>query len=119
MPNPRRGEVALTLAGRSHTLCLTFGALAEIEAAFGADDLAALGERLSRRALSARDLVRLLGPALRGGGHDLCDAEVAALPLAGALPEVVAALETAFALAFGAPSAPRGAPCGEGALPPS
>lgn len=37
--NRRRGEVAARIDGRDYTLCLTLGALAELEDAFAADDL--------------------------------------------------------------------------------
>ena len=45
MPNRRRGEVALQLGDTRYTLCLTLGALAELEDAFGVQDLMALAER--------------------------------------------------------------------------
>ena len=53
MTNRRRGEVALELGGQRYTLCLTLGALAELEDAFGVADLAALGERFAAGRLSA------------------------------------------------------------------
>ncbi|WP_307730328.1 gene transfer agent family protein [Alsobacter ponti] len=83
--NPRRGEVEAELGGRRFVLCLTLGALAELEAAFGVDDLSALGRRLARGGLSSRDLLRILGAGARGGGAALTDAEIAALPLGGGL----------------------------------
>lgn len=101
MANRRRGEVSLALGAERYTLCLTLGALAELEDAFAAGDLAGLAERFEREALSARDLVVLLGAALRGGGHALDDRAVAALPLAGDLPAVTAALGAVLIAAFG------------------
>lgn len=77
--NRARGEVHLDIAGKRHALCLTLGALAEIEAALGADGLLALEGRMAR--VSARDLVAIAGALLRGGGHPYTDEEVAALPL--------------------------------------
>ena len=65
MANPRRGEVAVELGAKRYTLCLTLGALAELEHAFGVADLAALGERFAGGRLSARDLLTLLAVALR------------------------------------------------------
>jgi Phage tail tube protein, GTA-gp10 len=58
---------------------LTLGALAELEAAFGADDLVALAERFGNGRLKARDLVRVIGAGLRGAGEALSDDEVAAM----------------------------------------
>ena len=37
MPNCHRGEIAARLDGRDYTLCLTLGALAEMEAAYWAE----------------------------------------------------------------------------------
>ena len=51
--------------------------------------------------VSAGDLIALLGVALRGGGHEIADAEVARLPLAGGLDAVSAALGEVLAAAFG------------------
>ena len=65
--NGVRGEVTAMVAGAERRLCLTLGALAEIETALGCDGLAALAERM--RALSARDLIQVLSALLRGGGE--------------------------------------------------
>lgn len=110
MPNRRRGEVALAFAGRDWTLCLTLGALAELESSFGVEDLAALGERFASGRLSGRDLVTILTVALRGGGHEVTEAEVAALPLAEGLEPVLAALGDLLVTTFGAESEAGSAP---------
>lgn len=101
MANRRRGEVPLILGPERYTLCLTLGALAELEDTLGAGDLAGLAERFARGRLAARDLIALLGAALRGGGHALDDAEIAALPLAGDLAAIAEALGAVLAAAFG------------------
>lgn len=77
--NRRRGEVAAELDGRAYRLCLTLGALAELEATYAADDLGALVERFSTGRLSARDLIRIVGAGLRGGGQAVSDEEVEAM----------------------------------------
>jgi hypothetical protein len=64
--NRRRGEIAAELDGRPFRLCLTLGALAELEAAFAADDLGKLVERFSSGKLSALDMMRIIGAGLRG-----------------------------------------------------
>lgn len=66
--NGVRGEVVVVLAGAERRLCLTLGALAEIETALGVRGLADLAERM--RALSATDLMMVLAALLRGGGED-------------------------------------------------
>ena len=101
MANRRRGEVPLALGPDRYTLCFTLGALAELEDAFAVGDLSGLAERFAGGRLGARDLIVLLGAALRGGGHALDDAAVAALPLAGGFSAVTAALGEALTAAFG------------------
>jgi hypothetical protein len=106
MPNRRRGEVALALAGERYTLCLTLGALAELEDVFGVAHLPALGERLSNGRISSRDLLKLLTAGLRGGGQALDEAAVAALPLAGDLEAIATAVGDMLVATFGDGEAP-------------
>ena len=65
--NGVRGEAVARLAGAERRLCLTLGALAEIETRLGVADMAALAERM--RSLSAKDLMVVLAALLRGGGE--------------------------------------------------
>ena len=83
MANARRGEISAVIDGRDQTLCLTLGALAELESAFGATDLAGLGERFETGRLSARDLIRIVGAGLRGAGEPVTDDDVAAMRAEG------------------------------------
>lgn len=83
------------LAGAPRRLCLTLGALAEMEGALGVEGIEALTGRM--RALSAADLMAVLAALLRGGGeHELADGLGAARIDARAAAEAVAA---AFAAA--------------------
>ncbi len=77
--NPHRGEVAAILGGSERRLCLTLGALAELEHAFRADDLGQLVARFSTGKLSATDMIRVIGAGLRGAGETIADEEVARL----------------------------------------
>lgn len=110
MPNRIRGEVALQLGETRYTLCLTLGALAELEDAFGVQDLTALAERFGTGRLSSRDLVTLLAIALRGGGHAMSDGEVAKLPLHEGIAPVAAALADLLVMTFGGGDAPPNPP---------
>jgi hypothetical protein len=83
MPNRHRGEIAAELGGRQRTLVLTLGALAELESAFGADDLVALAERFGSGRLSARDLTRIIAAGLRGAGEAVTDDDVSAMTAEG------------------------------------
>ncbi len=85
MVNAHRGEIAAELGGKTYTLCLTLGALAEIEHAYGGADFIAIAERFETGRISATDAIRVIGAGLRGAGNDLSDGEVAALTVAGAL----------------------------------
>ncbi|MBJ6126194.1 gene transfer agent family protein [Microvirga splendida] len=113
MANRRRGEVALQLGDTRYTLCLTLGALAELEDAFGVQDLNALTERFGAGRVSSRDLLTLLGVALRGGGQTLNDAEVANLPLHEGIEPVAAALADLLLMTFGGGEAPPNPPASQ------
>lgn len=83
MANKHRGEVEAELGGAKRTLVLTLGALAELEDAFGADDLGALTERFASGRLKARDLTRIIAAGLRGAGEAVTDEQVAAMAVDG------------------------------------
>jgi hypothetical protein len=83
MANRQRGEIAAVFDGRERTLCLTLGALAELEASFGAEGLVELAARFESGRISARDIVKILGCGLRGAGEAVSDAEVAAFRTEG------------------------------------
>jgi hypothetical protein len=85
MPNPQRGEIAATIGGRERMLCLTLGALAELEARLEAGDLVGLAERFSTGRVAARDLIALIGAGLRGGGEPISDEELQGLAIEGGL----------------------------------
>lgn len=84
MVNRHRGEISAELDGRSWTLCLTLGALAELETAFKVDDLSMLTERFASGRLSAIDMLRIIGAGLRGAGHTLSDEDVKEMQVDGA-----------------------------------
>lgn len=108
--NRRRGEVAALIDGREHRLCLTLGALAELEEAFALDDISALAARFGSGRLAARDLVRVIGAGLRGAGEAVSDEEVAAMRFergaAGAAALATALLEAAFGVEDAATTRP-------------
>ena len=83
MANRHRGEIEAQLDGKAFTLCLTLGALAELEAVFGHDDMVGLASRFERGRISARDAQRVIGAGLRGAGYDISDAVVASMQAEG------------------------------------
>ena len=91
--NGARGEAAVMIGGARRRVCLTLGALAEIETGLGVDGLAAVAERMKK--LSARDLMVVLAAVLRGGGDEAAD-------VAGVDPrEAAVAVAQAFAASSG------------------
>lgn len=74
--NRLRGERRIAIDGADHLLCLTLGALAEIETAFGLGDLSELEARL--KAPRAEDIALVLAALLRGGGNPLSREEILA-----------------------------------------
>ena len=124
MANHRRGEIDAMLDVRAYRLCLTLGALSELEAAFGDEDMLALAQRFEGGRISARDACRIIGAGLRGAGHDVSDVDVGRMRAEGGLSgfiDIVARLLGAtFAGEEGAVEVARaGGPTqgGEGAVP--
>jgi hypothetical protein len=99
--NRRRGEIEAELDGRPHRLCLTLGALAELEAAYAASDLGALVERFSSGRLSATDMMRIIGAGLRGAGTDVDDAAVGAMQAEGGVAGFAAVVTELLIVTFG------------------
>ena len=65
--NGVRGEARAVIGGQARKLCVTFGALAEIETELGVSDMADLAARLRR--LSPQDLWVVVIALLRGAGE--------------------------------------------------
>ncbi|UXN73451.1 gene transfer agent family protein [Devosia sp. A8/3-2] len=79
----QRGEIEAVIGGERLTLCLTLGALAELEAHLQAGDLVGLAERFADGRVSARDLTAIPGAGLRGGGNGISDDDLARLSIEG------------------------------------
>ncbi len=101
MPNHQRGEIEATLDGRVWTLCLTLGALAELEAALGEGDLMALARRFGEGKLAAGDAVRIIGAGLRGAGNEVTDEAVARMRAEGGAAGYVGIVGALLAATFG------------------
>jgi len=101
MANRYRGEVEAEIGGVRRRLVLTLGALAELEDAFGADDLVALTERLGSGRLSARDLTRIICAGLRGAGEAVSDEDVATMGVDGGVQGYVRIVAELIAATFG------------------
>lgn len=71
MPNLHRGEIEAILDDKTYTLCLTLGALAELENCLGADDLIALTERFENGRMKSSDITHIICAGLKGGGYEV------------------------------------------------
>lgn len=102
MPNLHRGEIEACLDGKPYRLCLTLGALAELESAFGDTDMLGLAQRFESGRLSARDAQLIIGAGLRGAGHDIADAAVTRMQADGGAAGFVDIVARLLAATFGA-----------------
>jgi len=100
MPNPHRGEVTAILDGQTHTLRLTLGALAELEAALDVPDLVALAERFERGALTSKEAIAIVGAGLRGAGSDVTDEQVARMVPDGGITALIKSAAALLTKAF-------------------
>ena len=98
--NRRRGEVEAEIGGERRILCLTLGALAELETAFAVDDLAGLAARFSAGRLKAADMIRILGAGLRGGGNLFSDEDVASAGIEGGIAAYAVLVRDLLAATF-------------------
>jgi hypothetical protein len=105
MANRYRGEIDARLDGNDYKLCLTLGALAELESAFGDTDMLALAERFERGRLAARDCVRIIGAGLRGAGYDIADGAVAQMKAEAGAAGFVDIVARLLGATFGSTSA--------------
>lgn len=89
MSNPWRGDVALGINGKTQTMRLTLGALAELETELKASSLMQVVERFENATFTSQDVLALLRAGLRGGKCDVTDeqlyhAEIMGGPIAAA-----------------------------------
>lgn len=104
MANLHRGEISALIGGEEKTLCLTLGALAELEARLQAGDLMGLAERFAGGRISARDLTAILGAGLRGAGNAISDDDLARLSLEGGLKGAAELAARLLRATFGEPA---------------
>lgn len=83
MVNLHRGEIEAQINDKTYTLCLTLGALAELENTFGEADMLAVAERFQSGRLKSSDAIKILGAGLRGAGYHLADEDVAIMSTQG------------------------------------
>ena len=107
MVNPWAGEVAVVLDGQRHVAKLTLGALAELEAALGAETLVDLVARFEAGRFSTRDVLALLVAGLRGGGWQGQARDLMTVEIGGGPVEAARAAAELLARAFAVPGEGR------------
>lgn len=101
MANVKRGEAAAILDGKPHTLCLTLGALAELETALGGEDILAIARRFEAGRITAREAIAVIGAGLRGAGHDISDKDVERMQVENGVPGYLSLVVRLLQAAFG------------------
>lgn len=101
MVNRHRGEVELKADGKIYTLCLTLGALAHLEAAYGGEDILTLADRFSGGHLTSADALNLLEAGLMGGGHDKANLDLETMSFEGGMAGLIRALADLLRVTFG------------------
>ena len=101
MANHHRGEIEAVLDGQTYVLCLTLGALAELESAFKANSLMALADRFEKGELTSRDIAILISCGLKGGGTDISADSVATMKTENGLSGFVDIATSLLVATFG------------------
>lgn len=100
--NRQRGEIEAEIDGERRILCMTLGALAELETAFGVDNIADLAGRFAGGRVGTRDVMAIIAAGLRGGGNVVDDGDLADIRIeggiGGAMRLAARLLESAFAV---------------------
>ena len=104
MTNPHAGDVTLEIDGVPHRLRLTLGALAELEAALGAETILDLVARFEEGRFSGRDVLALIVAGLRGGGWDGQAGDLTRAEIAGGLHGAARAAALLLTRAFTPPA---------------
>jgi len=105
MVNRHRGEVEFKAGGKCYTLCLTLGALAHLEEAYGGEDILTLADRFSQGHLTSRDALNLLDAGLKGGGHESAALDLENLSFEGGMGGLIRTLADLLRVTFGSTDA--------------
>ena len=98
--NRVRSEIEAVIDGERRILCMTLGALAELETAFGVETIGDLATRFSGGRIGTRDVMAIIAAGLRGGGNLLENRELGEMRVEGGLGGAVSLAATLLASAF-------------------
>ncbi len=105
MVNLHRGEIEGRLDGVPRRLVLTLGALAELESAFGDEDMVALAVRFESGCLASADCIKVIAAGLRGAGASVTDDDVSRMQADGGVTGFVDIVARLLTATFGGASA--------------
>ena len=74
--NPHRGETSIELAGSRYQVKLTLDGIAKIEQSTGCSVIK-IAQKLSEGDLTSKDIVSILMIAIRSGGNDVTNNDIA------------------------------------------
>lgn len=105
--NRRRGEIEAVIDGERRILCMTLGALAELETAFEVDNIADLAGRFAGGRIGTKDVMAIIAAGLRGGGNVIDDCELADIRIEGGIGEAIGLAARLLDSAFSPEQVPR------------
>ena len=101
MVNRHRGEMSVEINGQVETLCLTLGALAELEDHYGGKNILALVDQFASKGMCATDVSNVLQAGLVGAGCELSQADLNAARFEGGFVGAARAAATLLKISFG------------------
>lgn len=101
MVNRHRGEMSIQMNGTPQKLCLTLGALADLEDRYGGKNILALVDTFAAKGLSANDVTNVLRAGLQGGGAELQDEALMAAQFDGGFAGAARAAAMLLKISFG------------------
>lgn len=101
MVNRHRGEMTVEMNGQTETLCLTLGALAELEDRYQGKNILTLVDELAKTGLGASDVLNVLHAGLIGAGSKISIADLNAAKFEGGFAGAARTAATLLKLSFG------------------
>lgn len=101
MVNRHRGEMTVEMNGQPETLCLTLGALAELEDRYEGKNILTLVDAFAKGGLGAGDVLNVLHAGLIGAGSKISIADLNAAKFEGGFAGAARTVATLLKISFG------------------
>ena len=105
----------MRLSGRRPGSTATRGALAELESAFGDEDMVALAVRFESGCLASADCIKVIAAGLRGAGASVTDDDVSRMQADGGVTGFVDIVARLLTATFAGAAAGNGVGAGDNA----